>query len=106
MIHVHAMYEKRSSDDRFDLEYLVQKRIPYVKQLLGPYGLDRIVVHAGIAGIPPGTPPKYCCMIVLSFETQAGFEEAFRREAVRLNAGIGDFTNIEPVVMVSEVASS
>ena len=103
MIAVHAMYERRSAGDRFDMDYLRRTRIPFVRDVLRPYGLIDIEVHAGVAGVPDGTPAKYCCVIVLRFETLEGFRRAFREEAARMNPGILEFTNIVPIVDVTEV---
>lgn len=105
MIVVLAMYEKSSPDDRFDMAYLLQTRIPFVKRTLEPYGLTDIEVRQRVSGFPPGSAGKYYCIIVLHFATLDGLRRSLVEQGERLNAGIRDFTDIEPVVMVTEPAA-
>ena len=106
MIVVHAMYERKSTDERFDFDYLVATRIPFVRRTLQPYGLVDITVHRGISGAGGAGAAKYACIITLRFETLEDLRNAFAREGERMNAGIREFTEIEPIVVVSEVVPS
>jgi hypothetical protein len=103
MVTIHALYEQRQQHERFDMDYLVSKRIPFVREVLQPYGLVDIVVHKGIK--PPGLEilPRFVCIIVLTFSSTDGFLRGWNEQSERLNAGIAEFTNIAPMVQISEV---
>jgi uncharacterized protein (TIGR02118 family) len=103
MVTVHALYERKSTDERFDMEYLIEKRIPFVKEVLKPYGLLGITVHRALdlgAGAPP---PRHHCVIALCFEDEDGLRRALQVERARMDAAIAQFTDIAPLVLISEV---
>lgn len=103
MIAVHAMYTRRSADDRFDFDALVERRVPFVRSVLAPYGLVDIEVHRGRGDLPGLTTPSYECIIVLYFATLDGFLRGFQEQRERMDPGIREFTDMEPTVTVTEV---
>jgi hypothetical protein len=106
MIAVHAMYRRRSDDERFDFDVLLQRRLPLVREVLAPYGLVRVSAHRGLGDVPEMTAPSYECILVLEFTTLEGFQRGFREQRARLDPGIAEYTDMTPVVTVTEVAGS
>jgi uncharacterized protein (TIGR02118 family) len=106
MIAVHAMYQRRSDTERFDFDVLVQRRLPLVRQVLAPYGLVRVSAHRGLGDVPDMSAPTYACILVLEFETLEGFQRGFREQRAQLDPGIAEYTDMTPVVTVTEVAGT
>ncbi len=101
MIRVTVLYPNRP-DARFDAIYYREKHIPMVRRLLGP-ALKGITVEGGLSGEAPGSPPPYLASVHLAFESQEAFEAAFGPHDAIITQDIPHYTNIEPVVQISEV---
>ena len=80
MIDVLAMYEQKSSEDHFDMEYLVEKRIPFVEEVMRPYGLTGIVVREGIAALPE----KHQSVVVLYYLHRLSLQETAQVLGIQL----------------------
>ena len=99
MIKVSVMYPSRP-DATFDADYYLNRHMPLVARLLGGVmkggGVDR-----GI-GTPDG-PAPYLFMAHLWFESMETFQSAMGEHGPALMADIPNYTNVQPVVQVSEV---
>lgn len=86
----------------FDMDYYANKHVALVTELLG----DAIIgasVAKGIGGAAPGEEAPYKAMGILYFESVDSFQNSFGPNAAQIMADLPNFTNIEPVVQISEV---
>jgi uncharacterized protein (TIGR02118 family) len=101
MIRVNVMYPHREGG-RFDVEYYAKQHMPMAREAFQGHGLVDIRVDKGFVGPKPKSPPIYVCIGTLTFESMAGYKEAFREHGAQLFADLPNFTDIEPVVQVNE----
>ena len=101
MIKVSVLYPQKAGA-RFDMDYYCDSHMPLVQSKLKP-ALKGIAVDKGLAGGAPGAPPSYVAMCHLWFESAAAFERAFEPAAAAITSDIPNYTDIEPIVQISEV---
>jgi uncharacterized protein (TIGR02118 family) len=87
---------------KFDMEYYVNKHMPLVASLLGDV-LKTSTIEKGLGGAAPGSTAPYACMGNMYFDSVKDFGEAFGPNAAEIMGDLPNFTNIEPVVQISEV---
>lgn len=101
MIKVSVFYPNRR-DAKFDIAYYCDKHIPLVRRLLGA-AVKGAAVDQGIAGIAPGSPAPYVAIGHLLFESVEAFQKAFEPHAAAIVGDIPNYTNLEPVIQLSEI---
>jgi uncharacterized protein (TIGR02118 family) len=101
MIKVSVLYPNRAGS-KFDVDYYLSKHIPMLKQKLGS-ALKSVGIEQGIAGGQPGTPATYSVMCHLTFDSVDAFLAAFGPVAAQVQGDIANYSNVEPVVQISEV---
>ena len=101
MIKVSVFYPA-GENKKFDMEYYCKRHMPLVQQKVGA-ACKSMAVEQGLAGGAPGAPPTYAAMGHLYFELLAAFEAAFLPHAQELLADVPNYTNIQPVIQISEV---
>ena len=101
MIKVSAFYPNRT-DATFDMQYYVEKHIPL---LLDRCGGDVALggVERALAGGAFGLEPPYCAVGHLLFDSRAIMERSFGQHIPELLADVPNFTNVQPIVQISEV---
>ncbi|MDH4248086.1 MAG: EthD family reductase [Deltaproteobacteria bacterium] len=104
MIKVSVFYPNESGK-RFDLEYYVSRHKPMVLAKLGPLGLNGLTVDKGLMGGTPGSAAPYVCIGHMRFETMEAYKQAMKAHGKEVLADIPNFTDITPVVQVSEIQS-
>lgn len=82
----------------FDDRYYLEKHMPMVENLLGKHGLRYARVHRGTDASSP-----YYLIAHLGFGSPEAFETAFDIVGQQLMDDVPHFTNVEPVLQVSEV---
>lgn len=101
MIKVSVMYPN-TPGARFDHDYYRDKHMPLVKARMGEsckyYTVDR-----GIAGGVPGAPPTYVAMCHIFSETVETFQAGFGPHAEEILGDIPNYTELSPVMQISEV---
>lgn len=102
MIRVNVLYPYREGA-RFDADYYAKTHMDMVREAFGSHGLVSITVERGLVGGQPKSPPLYVGIGRLDFETMDGYKAAFREHGERLLADVPNFTDIQPLVQVSEV---
>ena len=86
----------------FDMDYYCNKHVAMVAGLLG----DAVVaatVEKGIGSGVPGAPSAYIAMGNLYFKTMTSFEKSFGPNAEKIMADLPNYTDIEPIIQISEV---
>lgn len=87
---------------RFDFDYYTQKHLPLVGQLLGGV-LRGASAERGVSGGMPGAEPAFAAIAQLTFESFEVLQAALGQHAPALMSDIPNFTDIQPVIQVSEV---
>ena|SRR5262245_45405094 len=104
MIKVSVLYPQKDGA-RFDMNYYVTSHMPMVRQKLGA-ACKGVAVEQGLAGATPGAPPAYAAMGHLLFDSVEAFQAAFGPHATTIMADIPNYTNVEPVIQISDVKLS
>jgi uncharacterized protein (TIGR02118 family) len=87
---------------KFDMEYYSTKHIPLVQSLFGD-AMKGASIDKGIAVGTSGASTFYVAIGYLYFENISAYEEGFKINAQKILADIPNYTNITPVVQISEV---
>lgn len=101
MIKVTAMYP-HTEGARFDHAYYVDRHMPMVKERFGS-ACKYYTIDKGIAGMAPGSPPSYGIMCHFFFDSVGAFQSAFEPHAQEILGDIPNYTDIAPVIQISEV---
>lgn len=86
----------------FDMDYYENKHMPLVASLLGD-SLKLVKIDKGLAAGAPDTPVPYLAIGYLYFEKVSAFKNSFGPNAEKIRSDIPNYTNIQPIVQVSEV---
>jgi uncharacterized protein (TIGR02118 family) len=95
------MYPYRA-DAKFDMDYYCDSHMPLVERKLRP-ALKGLAVDRGLEGGAPGSTPAYVAVCHLMFDSVAEYQAAFGRNADAILSDIPNYTDIEPVLQISEV---
>ena len=101
MIKVSVLYPNDEGKN-FDMEYYFNKHLAIVQGKLGA-ALKNTAVELGLSGAVPGSPAPYRVMAHLYFDSVEAFQAAFALHAESIMGDIPNFTDIQPVIQVSEV---
>ena len=97
-----GVYYPHKEGKKFDMKYYLEKHIPMVQQKIGP-ALKKVTVDQGVAGGTPGAAMTYRVICHLSFDSVDAFQTAFGANAPAIMGDIPNYTDILPIVQVSEV---
>ena len=101
MIKVSVMYPNKAGA-RFDHAYYRDRHMPLVKSRMGDtcryYTVDK-----GMAGDAPGTAPTYIAMCHIFCDSVEAFQTGFGPHASEILADIPKYTDLAPVIQISEV---
>ncbi len=104
MIQVSVLYPNQPGA-RFDMEYYLRSHIPLCLERLGrSRALRGVEVQRGLAGGAPGTAPAFIALCHFRFESLADFQDTFGAHAAELQADIPNYTDVVPLIQISEVA--
>lgn len=101
MIKVSVLYPS-GEGAKFDMSYYCKSHMPMVQEKLGA-ACKRVAVEEGLAGGAPGAPPTYVAMGHLYFDSVAEFQGALAPHEAAIMGDIPNYTNIHPIIQVSEV---
>jgi len=101
MIKVSVMYPNKPGA-RFDHTYYRDKHMPLVKARLGD-SCKFYTVDKGLAGMGPGEPATYVGMCHIFCDSVDAFQAGFGPHAQELMADIPNYTDLAPIVQISEV---
>jgi len=92
---------------RFDMSYYVGTHMPMSIELLSAHpGFNGVSVERGVGGAEPGSAPAYVATCHILFDSFESFLAAFMPHAAKLQGDMPNYTNIQPVIQVSEVVFS
>jgi uncharacterized protein (TIGR02118 family) len=101
MIKVSVMYP-HTPGARFDHAYYRDKHMPLLARRLGD-ACKSYTIDKGLAGGAPGDPPTYVGMCHVLADSVESFQAAFGPHAKEILADIANYTDIQPVMQISEV---
>ncbi len=101
MIKVSVFYAN-GEGKHFDMDYYCEKHMALVRRLCGE-AIRGIAVEQGTSGGAPGSAPQYLAMGHVYFESVDSFNAAFGPNMKEIVADVPNYTNIQPVLQVSEV---
>jgi len=101
MIKVSVLYPGGDGKS-FNMDYYCNNHIAMVREKLGA-ACKGVAVEQGMSGGAPGSAPAFVAMGHLYFDSLADFQAAFGPHAQAIMADIPNYTNIQPVIQVSDV---
>ncbi len=101
MIKVAILYPN-GEGKTFDMDYYSTKHMPLAASLFGDQ-LKAMSIDKGLASGTPNAPMPYLAIGYFYFETMASFQKAMGPNSEKLRADVPNYTNIQPVIQISEV---
>jgi len=101
MIKVSVMYPN-GEGKTFDMDYYINKHIPLIEALLGDV-LKGTEIEKGLGGAAPKSIAPFAGVGNMYFNSVKEFGKAFGPNTEKIMGDLPNFTNIEPVVQISEV---
>ncbi len=101
MIKVSVMYPNQPNA-RFDHDYYRDKHMPMVKAKMGD-SCKYYTVDKGLAGGAPDQPATYIGMCHIFCDSVQDFQAGFGPHAQEILADIPNYTDLSPVIQISEV---
>lgn len=103
MIKISILYPNKP-DARFDIAYYLETHIPMALEVFNSHpGYKGVSIDRGLAGAIPGTDAAYAVMCHFLFDSADDFMAAFTPHAEKLQGDIVNYTDIEPIIQISEV---
>ena len=97
-----SVFYPSGEGNHFDMEYYSNNHVSLLKELLGK-AIIGATIEKGVGGENPGDGPLFEAMGNLYFESMDSFQNSFAPNAQTIIADVPNYTNIEPVVQISEV---
>ena len=101
MIKVSVIYPGTSSV-RFDHDYYRTRHLPLIKNSMGA-GLKYYAIDKGLSGGSVDAPATYVAACHLMCDSMEAYQSSFGPHAKEIRADIRNFTDVTPIVQVSEV---
>lgn len=86
----------------FDMDYYANQHMPMIADLFGA-SLKSFEIDKGLAGRTPEEAVPYLAIGYLYFDQLSDYKDSFGPNAEKILSDIPDYTNIQPVVQISEV---
>lgn len=86
----------------FDMDYYANKHMPMISSLFGE-SLKLLEIDKGVSGRTPDDPIPYLAIGYLYFDNISDYQTSFGKNADRILGDIQNYTNIQPIVQISEV---
>ena len=101
MIKVSVLYPNKAGS-HFDTNYYLKVHMPMAACLLGP-ALKSVSAEIGVSGETPDSSPPYAAIAQFTCESIEAFTKAFMPVADQLQGDIPKYTDIEPVIQISQI---
>jgi uncharacterized protein (TIGR02118 family) len=101
MIKVTVLYPN-SQSAKFDMDYYLGRHMPLVREKSGS-ACKGIAVDQGLAGGAPGSEAAYIAIGHILYDSVDAFQAVFAHHGQTLLADVPNFTNVQPVIQISEV---
>jgi uncharacterized protein (TIGR02118 family) len=104
MIRVTFLYPNKPGS-HFNSDYYINVHMPLSIRLLQP-ALKGVSAEIGVSSAMPDQPPPYAAIAAFTFESVQAFTNAVMPHYKELQGDIPNYTDIEPVVQISEIRIS
>jgi uncharacterized protein (TIGR02118 family) len=101
MIKVSVMYPN-DPGARFDHAYYRDKHMPMLAARMGD-ACKKYTIDKGLAGGAPGAPAIYVGMCHVYCDSVEAFQKAFGPHAKEIMGDVANYTDLKPVMQISEV---
>jgi len=101
MIKVSVMYPNNPAV-RFDHNYYREKHLPLIKRRMGA-ALEYYTIDRGLTGGAPDAPATYIAACHLLCDSIDAYKASFGPYAKEISGDIPNFTDVTPIVQISEV---
>lgn len=101
MVRVSIFYPSNTGS-RFDVDYYLDTHMPLALGLLGA-AVKAVSVEIGVYGGMPGQAPPFTAICAFTCESVEAFTTAFLPNADVLQGDIPNYTDIAPLIQVSEI---
>lgn len=101
MIKVSILYPIKPGS-HFDVDYYLAVHMPMALRLLGA-AVKAVSVEIGVSGAIPGQSAPFAAIVGFTCESLEAFTAAFTPVASQLQGDIPKYTDIDPVIQVSEI---
>lgn len=97
-----AIFYPNGEGKTFDMDYYANKHMPMAARLFGD-SLKAMSIDKGLANGAPDLPVQYLAIGYFYFETMSSFQNSMGPNSDQLRADVPNYTNIQPVIQISEV---
>jgi len=104
MIKVMSLYPNKPGS-RFNADYYIDVHMPLAIRLLKP-ALKAVSAEIGLSSAMPGSPAPNAAIASFTFDSVEAFTAAVMPHYAELQADIPNYTDIDPIVQISEVRIS
>jgi len=104
MIKVTIFYPN-AEGNTFDMDYYANKHMPMAAELFGDE-LKALVIDKGLSGGAPESAAPYLAVGYFYFADMASCQSSMGTHSKTLQADVPNYTNIKPVLQISEVESA
>ena len=101
MIKVSVMYPN-TPGARFDHAYYRDKHMPLLKERMGE-ACRSYTIDKGLSGGAPDTPATYVGMCHIFCDSVEAFQKSFGPHAKEILGDIRNYTDLQPVMQISEI---
>ena len=101
MVKITVLYPNKPGS-RFDVEYYLNFHMPMASKLLGS-AIKAVSVEIGRNGVAPNDPPPFAAICNFTCETIEDFIAAFNPVAADLQGDIPNYTDVTPIIQVSDI---
>jgi len=108
MIKVSVLFPRKEGmkfNMKFNMKYYGETHLPLLRQKLGD-ACKGVIVDRGVRGATPNAPAPFVAVTNLMFDNVEAFQGAFRPNATELMSDIQKFSNVQPLIQISEVNSA
>jgi methyltransferase (TIGR00027 family)/uncharacterized protein (TIGR02118 family) len=99
-----SMFYPNEKAKTFDKAYFMKTHVPLAEKAWGA-SLKKIEVDFGMSGQGPAIPPPYVAIIHLYFDSIQAIQAAIGPQHQELSQQTSNFTNIQPIMQLSMVAT-
>ena len=99
-----TIFYPNAEGSTFDMDYYATKHMPMVADLLGD-ALVKFEIDKGISGRSPEEQAPYMAIGYLYVNSMEQYGQAFGPNADKIRGDIPNYTNVQPIIQVSEMVS-
>jgi uncharacterized protein (TIGR02118 family) len=100
-----AIFYPNGEGKTFDMDYYSTKHMPMAASLFGD-SLKAMSIDKGLASGTPDQPVPYLAIGYFYFENLSALQNTLGPHRDKLRADIPNYTNIQPVIQISEVQTA